>query len=207
MATVKVELVALGKRFGGRWLFSDINAGAGPGECLTIAGANGSGKSTLLKMVAGVIRPSAGKVIVERGGSILDSEKIISVMGMVSPEVVFYHPLTASENMAFFLAAQGYRPPADVIDRSLWEVGLARHDGVPVGVYSTGMKQRLKFAVLKALDPKLILLDEPSSNLDREGKEMAASFITEELKAGKTIFLASNEPWETNYGTQCITLS
>lgn len=207
MADVSVRLVALGKRFGNRVLFSDINATVEPGECLTVLGANGSGKSTLLKMVAGVVRPSAGKVIITKQGKVLEAEQVINVMGMVSPELIFYHPLTAIENLSFFLAAQGYRLPKDVIDCYLREVGLTKHDGVPVGVYSTGMKQRLKFALLKALDPRLILLDEPSSNLDREGKEMVNSFIQGALKAGRTILLASNEPWETKYGTHSITLS
>lgn len=207
MREVSVQLVALGKRFGARQLFSDINASVFPGECLTVLGANGSGKSTLLKMVAGLVRPSAGKVDISSQGKAVDTEQMISVTGLVSPELIFYHPLTACENISFFLAAQGRHLPKDSIDQYLAEVGLNRHHNTPIGVYSTGMKQRLKFALLKALGHRLVLLDEPSSNLDREGKEIVASFIHEALKAKKTLLLASNEPWETGYGTHSINLS
>ena len=158
-------------------------------------------------MVAGLVRPSAGKVDIASKGKVLDADQVVTVTGLVSPELIFYHLLTACENISFFLAAQGRHLPKDLIDCYLAEVGLHRHSSALVGVYSTGMKQRLKFALLKALDHNLVLLDEPSSNLDREGKEIVASFIHEALKAKKTLLLASNEPWETSYGTHSITLS
>lgn len=207
MPDCHVQLVTLGKSFGPRRLFADINSAVSPGECLLILGPNGSGKSTLLKIIAGLIRPSAGRVAITAGGQLLHPEQRITVTGLVSPEMIFYHPLSAYENIRFFLTAQARDLPAAVIREHLDSVGLQAHATKPVGFFSTGMKQRLKFALMLALDPPLLLLDEPASNLDADGKQLTAMFISASLAAKKTVIIASNESWETEYGTQTIILS
>ena len=207
MADLRVQLLAVEKSFGARQLFTGIHTAVSSGECLSIVGANGSGKSTLLKIIAGFIRPSSGRVEITADGSLLDAEQRITMMGLVSPEMTFYHPLSAYENIRFFLTAQARELSPAIIREHLDNVGLKSQAAKPVAFFSTGMKQRLKFALLLALDPPLLLLDEPASNLDTNGKQMVAAFISAALAAKKTIIIASNESWETEYGTQTIILS
>ena len=207
MVDLRVQLLALGKFFGSRQLFAGINTAVSSGECLSIVGPNGSGKSTLLKIIAGLIRPSSGCVEITANGNMLDAQQRITVVGLVSPEIIFYHPLSAYENIRFFLNAQARELPPAIIREHLDHVGLKSQAAKPVAFFSTGMKQRLKFALLLALDPPLLLLDEPASNLDTNGKQKVAAFISAALAAKKTIIIASNESWETEYGTQTIILS
>ena len=207
MTDIHIELVSLGKSYGGRALFVGLDAAAGPGECLAIRGPNGSGKSTLLKIIAGLVRPSAGRARVVRQGKALDNEQRRGVIGLISPDMVFYHPLTALENMTFFLTITGRALPREAILHHLERAGLGLHADRPVGIFSTGMRQRLKFALLMALDASLLLLDEPGSNLDADGRSMAGQFLREALAGGKTVVLASNEQWETDYGTRTILLA
>ena len=207
MSSVSVELINASKRFRSRQLFAGLNAVVRHGECLAVLGRNGSGKSTLLKMIAGLTRPSDGKVEVWESGKQLDEEQRTAVIGMVSPEIVFYQPLTALENICFFLQACNREYSTASVLEYLNIVGLGNQENKLVHVFSTGMRQRLKFALLMALDPPLLLLDEPSSNLDTDGKQMVSQFIRQALLAQKTVIIASNEPWETDHGNCKISLS
>ena len=207
MDDIHVELISLGKSYGGRALFAGLDAAVGPGECLVVRGPNGSGKSTLLKIIAGLVRPSAGQSRVVKAGKALDNEQRRGVIGLISPEMLFYQPLTALENMTFFLRVMGHGLSREAILHYLERAGLGLHADRPVGLYSTGMRQRLKFALLMALDAPLLLLDEPGSNLDADGRSMASRFLREALEGGRTVVLASNEQWETDYGTRTILLA
>ena len=207
MTNIHIELLSLGKSYGSRALFAGLNAAAGPGECLAVRGPNGSGKSTLLKIIAGLVRPSAGQARVVRQGKALDNQQRRGVIGLISPDMLFYQPLTALENMTFFLTIMGRGLSREAILHHLERAGLGLHADRPVGIFSTGMRQRLKFALLMALDVPLLLLDEPGSNLDDGGRSMAGRFLREALADGKTVVLASNEQWETDYGTSTILLA
>jgi len=207
MTRMMVELVNIGKCYGGRYLFRELNALVQPGECLAIIGRNGSGKSTLLKIIAGLVRPSSGTIRVVANGRELQTDQQAAVIGMVSPEVIFYHPLTAMENLQFLLNGRNLEATEQAALHWLKQVGLEKQGNKPVSSYSTGMRQRLKIAVALALESPLILLDEPSSNLDTEGKDIVGQFIANALAAQKTVVIASNERWETEYASHKITLA
>ena len=204
---VTITFDNVGKKFSARNLFSGISAHVGPGECLAVVGGNGAGKSTLLKIIAGLLRPSTGVVQFK-----LDHEEIIcsersSHMGIVSPELTMYNMLTGYENIDFLLKArrcQG-RPMAiaDCLDR----VGLNGRGSELVQNYSTGIRQRLKLAALLAIDPGLWLLDEPSSNLDDEGRTMVEGLVKMAIERRVAVILATNDPREACYASTTIQLA
>lgn len=148
MADLRVQLLAVGKSFGARQLFAGINTAVSSGECLSIVGANGSGKSTLLKLIAGLVRPSSGRVEITADGSLLDAEQRITMMGLVSPEMTFYHPLSAYENIRFFLTAQARELSPAAIREHLDNVGLKSQATKPVGFFFNRYETEVKIRVV-----------------------------------------------------------
>ncbi len=204
---VAVKLVGITKYFGQRRLFENINASVRPGQCLVITGPNGSGKSTLLKVLAGLIRPDAGAVRLVTLNREIGREDWIGTIGLISPETVFYHSLTGIENIAFLTGIAGLAvPPKDSME-CLRTVGLAGREYDRVETYSTGMRQRLKFALLLAIRPSVWLLDEPSSNLDATGRRLIANLISKALASQVSIIMATNEREEADYAASKIALA
>lgn len=194
-----VELQNIAKSHGRRRLFAHISAQVAPGECLTITGANGAGKSTLLKIIAGLMRPSAGRVVLRDAERELQAAQGRVLLGMVSPEMMLYQAMTGWENARFICDVRGAAVSAQALQTCFRTVGLAGREKDAVGTYSTGMRQRLKFAILLALAPPVWLLDEPSANLDAAGKRLVAGLISIALARRVTVALATNEVEETHY--------
>ncbi len=200
---LKLILDGLAKSYPGRPVFKDINAEVANGEVLIIAGPNGSGKSTLTRVICGFLRPTKGKVTLE-----IDDEKLTRLdlrphIGLVSPDLVLYDELTAIENLSFFAGVSGLKFPVKELEKQLENVGLIRRGHDPVGSYSSGMKQRLKYCLALLRNPELLLLDEPTSNLDEAGKKL----VYEIIKSHKGIIvIATNEKSELDYGNQIIKL-
>lgn len=207
MQTVEIRLCNIEKRFGNKLLFANINLQLGAGQCLAVTGSNGSGKSTLLKIVAGLLRPSSGHVrFLDERGKILSKEQQQACIGMVSPDLGMYAALTGIENILFWTKVRGFsytQAEAEVFCR---EAGLGRAGFAQVQTYSTGMRQRLKLAVAKALRPCVWLLDEPFTNLDTDGKTYVQELIESARRDKAAILLATNEPEEARYATDKIEL-
>lgn len=201
-----MELSDIAKSYGQRCLFSNITRRIGPGECLAVTGPNGSGKSTLLKTIAGLVRPNRGMVKVWYDGKELGSEQRLTCFGLVSPEIILYQTMTGYENIEFLTRARGIPVNAEWLLYCLDKVGLAGRQQELVNTYSTGMRQRLKFALLAALRPPVWLLDEPSSNLDTAGRQMIKALIEEALTQTATVIIATNEAEEADHAGQQLAL-
>lgn len=204
---VTVNLVNVSKKMGDRMLFENLTVSVQAGQCVSITGANGSGKSTLLKMIAGLLRGTTGAIEVFGGQRLLDAEERLASLGLVSPEIMFYGEMTGWENLLFFTRARGIKHSMEEIKGYCQFVGLRAQQEQLVNTYSTGMRQRLKFALLLALKPRLWLLDEPSSNLDADGKALVGKMIENALSDGVTVFIATNESWEVAYANYNIQLA
>jgi heme exporter protein A len=204
---VNIEIVDITKRYASTVIFEHVSVSVTPGECLAIVGKNGSGKSTLLKIIAGILRPSSGCVKMTVGNKELSVEEKMQVIGMVSPEVIFYNTLSGLENILFLLQARGIDLALEEMKQCLVMAGLDRQCNTLVASYSTGMRQRLKLAALLALRPQVWLLDEPSSNLDEEGKKLVSEILTSALLDKATVVLATNESWEAEHGSKKVILA
>ena len=157
-----------------------------------ISGPNGSGKSTLVKIIAGLLSPTKGKVHHILEGKDIPMEKMHNHIGFVSPYLVLYEEFTAWENLDLFAKIRNVQFDRQRIEYLLKVFLLLDRKDDLVKTYSSGMKQRMKFIFAMMHSPKLLILDEPTSNLDEEGKESVYRIIREQ--GGKSIVLiASNE--------------
>ncbi len=207
MQDVVVELIHVSKKYGCRQLFADINQLIYPGACIGITGPNGSGKSTLIKVIAGLLRPSAGMVSVRLAGKEVAPDQRMSCFGLISPELIFYNAMTGYENLQFLVRARGLELSDKQLQNCLETVGLNGRRHERISTYSTGMRQRLKFALVEALRPPVWLLDEPSSNLDDEGKKLVRQLVDKALAQQAAVVIATNDLEEVRDAGQKITLA
>ena len=199
MLAIKVE--NLRKNFGERRVISSLNLELRQGESVAITGPNGSGKTTLLKLLLALLRPSSGKVTYYDDDRVLSREELRHRISFVSPYLSLYDQLSAEENLQFCTAVRGGNITGKNIDSLLLRVGLDGRGMDLVSEYSTGMKQRLKYAVALSNKPDFLLIDEPSSGLDDSGKAMMTALI-EEQRSGSIIIIATNEKEEYSLASQ-----
>lgn len=192
VSTTTLSAERLDKSFSGPPLFSGLNLRIERG-LLAVLGKNGSGKTTLLKILAGLLRPSNGTVRIELDGRALSGEARRLAVGWAGPDLALYGELTALENLRFFRVAAGRDADLARLRRRLTDSGLAEDVlDRPVEEFSTGMKQRLRLAFALLFDPPVLLLDEPMTGLDAEGREIVRTLIAGARTRG-TVVVASND--------------
>ncbi len=192
MNDFSVKAESLSKTFGRRLIFSGLDFEFDKNGIYGISGPNGSGKSTLVKIIAGLISPTKGKVHHIFNGKNIPMEKMHNHIGFVSPYLVLYEEFTAWENLDLFAKIRNVQFDRQKIEYLLKEFLLLERKDDLVKTYSSGMKQRMKFIFAMMHSPRLLILDEPTSNLDDEGKTSVYRIIREQ--GGNCIVLiASNE--------------
>lgn len=192
MTSYSLHLTELTKVFGRRLVFDKLTFDFSQGKVYGISGPNGSGKSTLSKIIAGIITPTRGKVVHKFNNELIKVEHLHNHLGFVSPYLVLYDEFTALENLEHFSRIRGINLDKERGDELLHKFDIFSRRNDYVKAYSSGMKQRLKFVFAFIHRPNLIILDEPTSNLDAKGKEAVYNIIKEESK-GNIIIIASNE--------------
>jgi len=201
-----LEVSDLCKHYSETLLFKDISFELHPGEVLAITGWNGSGKSTLLRIIAGLVRPTTGKVEMFFKGESIPKESRRRFVGMVAPAFSLYEELTALENLEFFCKVRGIAYDRKSCLAMMERTGLSENAHKLCRNYSSGMKQRLKLAQALLHSPPLLLLDEPGCNLDSKGMKIVEKIIAAQRQSGMTV-IASNEKREVDYGDRVINLS
>lgn len=189
------------QKFPGRKVFRDISIEVEKGEKLVITGPNGSGKTTLAKIIGAIMRPSSGIVIIELGGKTFSGSDIIHHIGLVAPDLFLYDELTGAENIRFFASVGDSQ--AEDIPAMFSRYGLDGRENDLVRSYSSGMKQRLKYMLALIRKPPLLILDEPTVNLDEAGKTMVEAIIAGH--DGITV-IATNERADLEYADKKIIL-
>ncbi len=203
---VFVEFKDLTKSYNGQPIFKKVRGTLQEGNCMVITGPNGSGKTTLLKILAGLIRPSSGEVRIKVNDHWLKGEERNDYLGFVSPDIFLYDELTASENLCFFAKVRGLPVYEEKCRQLLEKVQLKRWSSSLTGTFSTGMKQRLKFAFALLHDPYLLLLDEPGTNLDDEGRDLLGEMVNQQKKRGAVILSTNDSSEVALYGDQVLRL-
>jgi heme exporter protein A len=177
------------RRFGERAALDGVDLHLAGGEFVLVTGRNGAGKTTLLRVLATVIRPSAGAVAVAGHALPRAAATARPLIGYVGHAPLTYPGLTARENLELYAALYGV--PADRIGPALERVGLGGRDRDPVSEFSRGMVQRLALARALLHRPALLLLDEPTAGLDSAGRELLREVLGD---AGRTVIVSTHEP-------------
>ena len=205
MMDAMIVIENLNKHFkSGETLFpvlKDINLQIKEGECIVLKGVSGSGKTTLLSLMAGMDRPSSGKVLVE-GESISKLPDLhishfrARKIGMIFQHFNLFDHLTAAENVMIPLIPAGFGMDEvnHKVQTSLELANISHKAKSPAGLLSGGEKQRVAIARALASDPAIILCDEPTANLDRDNSLKFIDILSRLHDMGKTIVVATHDP-------------
>lgn len=197
---ISITLDNVGKKFNKEWIFRRLHFEIIPGEKIVILGGNGSGKSTLLQVISGYVTASEGKIIyrdTQNQNSEIEQEEMRKHLSFASPYLQLIEDFTAAELIQHLAPAKPFLSglSSDQIIE-IAQLNHARHKFIRQ--YSSGMKQRLKLALAILADTSTLLLDEPLSNLDKNGTEWYKKMIVQ-YAAERTVLVCSNAISEEYY--------
>jgi heme exporter protein A len=190
MPAPAIELEGLTRRYGDREALSDVSLALEPGRTLVVFGPNGAGKTTLLRVLATLLRPHGGTARVLERELPREGWAVRGRIGFLGHASLLYRDLTARENLRFH--ARLHDVSRARVDELLDAVGLRSRADDPVHTYSRGMVQRAAVARAVLHDPELLLLDEPTSNLDPHATDLVEPLIG--AGSGRTRVLTSHDP-------------
>lgn len=190
MQNAAIDANGIGKRFGNRWVLRGASCSVAPGEVIGLFGANGSGKSTLLRILATLMKPNAGTASIDGADITTQADDVRRRVGFLAHHPGLYDDLSARENLQFVADMLGITPDIDAI---LAFVGLTDAADDRVRGFSAGMQRRLSLARLRMQSPRVLLLDEPYSNLDMAGIDLVNATIEHIVKNGGAAMIALHE--------------
>jgi heme exporter protein A len=193
-------------KFNKRTIFSNISFAVESGRSLVLIGPNGSGKTTLVKIICRLLQPISGKLLIYHDSQVTDPVKLYSTVGLVGPYLQLYNNLTALENYTFFSRIRGLSVDINFFRELMNQFGLKGREMDELRTYSSGMLQRAKYVMALIHRPEILILDEPTSNLDEEGVHIVYELIQKQ-REDKILILATNEPEEFKFGNEQIVLS
>lgn len=181
------------KTIGEKIILRNINIQINKGETVAILGPNGVGKSTWLKIVAGLMQPTEGQILIN--GDILKKDQFEQkeLLGYLGHQSFLYDNLTPVENLNFFAKLYHIKNANDKIEALLKEVGLSFFKNEPVQSFSRGMVQRLAIARSILHNPQILLLDEPHTGLDQQAVEILNKVILRLKKANVTVVMVTHD--------------
>jgi ABC-type multidrug transport system ATPase subunit len=201
---MEIKLGNIGRRFNREWIFRKVNYTFEQGQSYAILGANGSGKSTLLQIIAGSLTSSEGVVSYQSKGRDIDIENVFEYLCLSAPYLELIEEFTLTELIKFHFNFKSFFPgesSSSIIDL----LGFAKAKNKPLKFYSSGMKQRTKLALAVCSDTPVILLDEPTSNLDIKGIEWYHSLI-KDFTNDRLLIVCSNQEHEYQFCQHQINL-
>ena len=204
--SVSITADGIEKKYNRRKIFSNINFALRENDSLAITGRNGSGKSTLLKIISGALSPTEGEISLTIENKNVAASDRFTLVGFVAPYLQLYDEFTALENLRLLRRIRGIRTSDETMLALLRRVNLFDRRNDFVRTYSSGMKQRLKYAFALLHEPPVLLLDEPASNLDDEGIATVRQIIEEQKKKG-ILIIATNEQHDAELCQQTIDLN
>lgn len=196
---MKLQAQNISKYFGEKMIFEDINFELSGGQSAAIIGPNGSGKTTLVKIICNLIRPTKGNIVYSVNDTPVGMDNIYKNIGLVSPYLELYEDLTARENLLFFAKLKKVTEAQNRISELMSQLNLSGRENDQVKTYSSGMRQRLKYVFALLDKPRVLILDEPTSNLDTDGTDRVYQ-IMEEQKKKNILILATNDSNDLKYG-------
>jgi ABC-2 type transport system ATP-binding protein len=189
-----LEVKGVTKRYGKLIAVTDVSFRADYGETIGLLGPNGAGKTTTVSIVAGLLSPDSGEVLIEGKQVKSDTDPVKLKVGLVPQDMALYDQLSARDNLVFFAAlyslggARARQPIAEALNL----VGLSDRAGSKVGTFSGGMKRRLNLAAALLHDPQILLLDEPTVGVDPQSRNAIFENLESLKKRGKTLIYTTH---------------
>jgi len=178
-------------RYGALDVLRDVSFEVRPGEIFGFIGPNGAGKTTTIRLMATLLEPMAGRIEIDGIDVSVDPDHVRRIIGYMPDHAGVYDRITVREYLEFFADAYGVLN-IGVVDAVIELTELGNLQGRLVAVLSKGMKQRLQLARILLHDPKVLVLDEPASDLDPRARIEIRDLLLELRELGKTIFLSSH---------------
>jgi ABC-2 type transport system ATP-binding protein len=201
---MKIELCDVAKRYRREWVLRKVNLTFYPGRRYALTGPNGSGKSTLLKIISGHLTPTAGRRIYLLDDRPADIHNLYPEVSYAAPYVDLIEAFTLEESLRFHRRFKPFRE--GLAEKDLLDIlGLPAARRKEVRHFSSGMKQRLKLALAICSRGRLLLLDEPTTNLDRQGAQWYRQLL-ERFAANATLIVASNETSDYDFCDEIISV-
>jgi ABC-type multidrug transport system ATPase subunit len=193
---MQITLENLGRRFNREWIFKGIDYSFSSANNYAILGPNGSGKSTLLSVLLGSLTPSEGKIsyINEKD---LAPEQVFRYVSLAAPYLDLVEEFTLQETIDFHFQFKKYQQglnAASVLDL----LALTKAQDKPLKYFSSGMKQRTKLVLAFCSDTPILVLDEPTSNLDAQGNKWYLDLV-EKFAKNRLVLVGSNQPYEYEF--------
>ena len=192
-----ISLLSIGRRFNRDWIFRDISYTFILGESYAILGPNGSGKSTLLQVLNGSLSPSAGTINYNFEGKPIATEEIFKQLSLAAPYLELIEEFTLAEMIDFHFKFKSCKAGLDKT-AIISLLGMETSTNKLIRYFSSGMKQRLKLALAFCADTPILMLDEPTSNLDAQGVEWYLSLV-QQFALNRLTIICSNQEHEYSF--------
>jgi len=202
---VNITLQNIGRRFNREWIFRGVEYTFRAGESYAILGSNGSGKSTLLQVLNGSLSPSAGTISYELDGKEVAVEDVFQHLSLAAPYMEMIEEFTLAEMIDLHFKFKSYKAGMDnkaVIDL----LAMDTNKNKLIRYFSSGMKQRLKLALAFCSDTPILMLDEPTSNLDAQGVDWYLGLV-EKFALNRLTIICSNQPHEYGFCGHQLSIS
>jgi ABC-type multidrug transport system ATPase subunit len=201
---MEIQLDNVAKKFNKEWIFRKLNFHFSQSQNIAIVGPNGSGKSTLLQVIAGSLLHTEGNINYLAEGKSIDSDHIYTYLSLVAPALSLPEDFTLTEFLSFHFKFKTLKPGNDITELpEVFRLGSAKNKYIKN--FSTGMKQRLKLGIAFYADTPLLMLDEPTTNLDTDGFDWYLEEIDKIMKE-KMIFVCSNRKEEYEFCEEFVNI-
>ena len=193
MTTTTIEVNNLTKKFKNTLAVKNINFKINKGSIIGLLGPNGCGKSTTIGMMLGLIKPTSGKVLINKQNIENNRTSLLEKMNFISPYIELPKKLTVEENLKVYGRLYGVKNLKEKINNLMEKLNLVEFRSRKTGELSSGQKNRVSLAKALVNDPDILLLDEPTASLDPDVGDSIRGFIENFASGkGKTILLASH---------------
>lgn len=200
---MKLIVKNIEKSFAQKKIIDQISFTVETNQSIAITGSNGSGKTTLIRMLCGLTQADKGSISLEKEGKVINSHQ--KYMSLVGPYLQMYEELSAFENLQFCAKMINKKIQMSDLYAKIDLVGLKGRAHDLVKTFSSGMKQRLKYAFALVGEPQILFLDEPTSNLDKKGIEIVNAIMRSQ-KENKILIFATNDDQDLKFADEVVQL-
>jgi len=202
---LKITLKDIGRRYNNEWIFRHINYTFESGKSYAILGHNGSGKSTFLKVLSSSLTPSEGELVYNYGDEVLGVDQVYQQLSLAAPYVELIEEFTLMELIDFHFKFKSYLPSFDK-ETVISLLGLEHALDREIRFFSSGMRQRVKLVLACCSASSLVMLDEPTSNLDSSGEEWYLTLIDRTKLKSRILVVCSNQKKEYEFCDEHISI-